>query len=46
MQTNVYVSENSVLCGGLNGKEIQKRGAICIRTADSLCWTAETNITL
>ena len=36
----------SVLCGDLNGKEIQKRGDICIRIADSLCCTAETNTTL
>ena len=30
----------------LNGKEIQKRGEICIHTADSLCCMAETNTTL
>ena len=34
------------LCGDLNGKEIQKREDICIRIADSLCCTAETNTTL
>ena len=36
----------SVLCGDLNGKEIQKGGDICIRIADSLCRTAETNTKL
>ena len=36
----------SVLCGDLNGKEIQKRGDVCIQIADSLCCTAENNITL
>ena len=35
-----------MLCGDLNGKEIHKRGDICIRIADSLCCTAETNTTL
>ena len=29
----------SVLCGDLNEKEIQERGDICIRMADSLCCT-------
>ena len=36
-----------MLCGDLNGKEIQKMGGgagICM--ADSLCFTAETNATL
>ena len=33
----------SALCGDLDGKEIQKRRDICIRTADSLCCTVETN---
>ena len=32
-----------VLCGELNGKEIEKRGDICIYIADSLCCTVETN---
>ena len=32
---------HSMLCGDLDGKEIQKRG---ISMADSLCWTAENNI--
>ena len=36
----------SVLCGDLNGKEIQKRGDICIHKADSLCCIVETNTTL
>jgi len=33
-----------MLCGDLNGRAIQKRGDMCI--ADSLCCTAENNITL
>ena len=33
----------SVLCGDLHGKEIQKRADMCIRRADSLCCTVETN---
>ena len=44
----LYSTGNSIcsmLCGGLNGKEIQKQGDICIQTADSPCCTAE-NITL
>ena len=36
----------SVLSGDLNGKKIQKREAIGIRTADSLCYTVETNTAL
>jgi len=40
----LYSRGNSVLCGELNGKEIQKRGDICI--SGSLCCTAETNTTL
>ena len=35
-----------MLSGDLNGKEIQKRGDICVCTADSLCCAAETNTTL
>ena len=35
----------SMLCGYLNGKEIQKKGDICIHLVDSLCCTAETNTT-
>ena len=35
-----------MLCGDLNGKEIQKRGDIGIYIADSLCCTAETNTPL
>ena len=31
-----------MFCGDLNGKETQKRGNICICTADSLCCTVET----
>ena len=36
----------SVLCGDLNGKEIQKRGDMCIHIADSFHCTVETNTTL
>ena len=36
----------SVLCGDLTGKEIQKRGDICICIADSLFCTIETNTIL
>ena len=32
---------STVRCGDLNGKEIQKRGDICIHIAASLCCTAE-----
>ena len=32
----------SVLCGDLNGKEIQKRGDVYTHIADSLCYRAET----
>ena len=35
-----------MLCGDLNGKEIQKRRGICIRIMNSFCHTAETNIRL
>ena len=35
-----------VLCADLNGKEIKKRGDICIHIVDSLCHTVETNTTL
>ena len=37
---------HSVLCGDLNGMEIQKRWDICIRIVDSPCCTVETNTTL
>ena len=40
----LYRELYSMLCGDLNGRAIQKRGDICI--ADSLCCTAENNITL
>ena len=50
MYTLIYLkwitNKDSVLCGDLNGKEIQKRGDICICIADSLCCTVETNTTL
>ena len=32
-----------MLCGDLNGKEIQKRGGVCIRMVDSFCCTAKGN---
>ena len=32
--------------GDLKGKEIQKRGEVCIHISESLCCTAETNTTL
>ena len=43
-----YIAQElyTVLCGDLNGKEIQKRGGICVHIADSLCCTVETNRTL
>ena len=33
----------SVTCGDLSGKEIQKRGDVCIHVADSLCSAIDTN---
>ena len=36
----------SMLYGDVNGKEIQKRGDMCIWVADSLCCTMETNTAL
>ena len=35
-----------MLCGDLNGKEIQKGEDICIYTDDSFCCTLETNTAL
>ena len=35
-----------MLCGDLNGKEIQKREDICIHIADLLFHMEETNTTL
>ena len=32
--------------GDVNGKEVQKGGDVCVRTADSFCCTAKTNTTL
>ena len=48
------VAQGTLLSGlcDLNGKEIQGRGNICIRTADSLCctvnvqWSTAINTTL
>ena len=34
-----------MFCGDLNGKEIQKRGEMCLQMADSLRCTIETNNT-
>ena len=36
----------SVLCGALNGEETQKRGDVCLHTADSVYYMVETNTTL
>ena len=35
-----------MLYGDLNEKKIKKRGDICNHLVDSLCCTAETNLTL
>ena len=35
-----------MFCEGLNGKEIQKGGDMCIHIADSLCCAVGTNTTL
>ena len=43
--TNRFRELYSVISGDLSGKEIQKRGDICIHIADSFCCTAETNTT-
>ena len=37
---------SSVLSGDLYGKEIHKRGDLCIHTVDSLFYAAETNTIL
>ena len=42
----MYRELYSVICGDLNGKEIQGRGDVCIHADDSLCCIAETNTTL
>ena len=40
----MYSTGNSLWCCVVtNGKEIQKRGDVCICMADSLCCTAEIN---
>ena len=41
----LYSTGNSMSCDGLYGKEIEKRGDICTRIADSLCCTVEANTT-
>ena len=45
---NYYIAQGTLFSAVwyLNGKEIQKREDICIRIADSLCCTVETNTTL
>ena len=35
----------SVLCGGLNGKKIQKGGNVCVHIADTIGCTVGTNRT-
>ena len=40
----IYRELYSAFYGDLNEKEIHKRRDICIHIADSLSWTAETNI--
>ena len=35
----MYSTGNSALCGGLNGKEIQKSVNMCVHVTDSLCCT-------
>ena len=48
-ENRLYSTGNSlysILCADLNGKEIQGRVDLCIRVADSLCCTTETNTTL
>ena len=45
----VYRAERGALLSvqwGSKRKEIQNRGDICVRTAGSLCCTAETNTAL
>ena len=42
----LYSTGNSVLWADLKVREIQKGGNICIRMADSLCCTTETNTIL
>ena len=41
----LYSSGNSTLCGDLEGKKNEKREGICIRVADAVCCTVETNTT-
>ena len=36
----------NALCGNLTQKEITKRGDLCIRIVNSLCYTVEANTTL
>ena len=38
-------NEKILYIPGTYGKEIQRRGDICICTADSLCWTTEADMT-
>ena len=45
----LYSTGSSAQCSGMTqkgGREVQNGGDICIHITDSLCSTAETNITL
>ena len=43
-ENSLYSGEPcSALCGDLAGKEIQKRGDMCVHMADSFCCTPETD---
>ena len=50
LEDQVYIctAQRTLLCAlwWPDGKEIQKRGDMCIHIADSLCCTAETIATL
>ena len=42
----LHSAGNSMLCGDLHGKAIQKGKNICICITDSLCYTVDSNPTL
>ena len=42
----LYSTGNSMHCGNLNGREVQKGGAVCMCMADSFCCAVEANTTL
>ena len=47
MRINVQPRELYLMhCGDLNGREVQKEGAIWVSMTDLFCYTVETNITL